>query len=115
MQVTAPKTSLEFEIHRGTLWAHVGRSDSHSPVGAIGLSDRATAAWAEESLSRGGADHKRGLKAPGERADHAAGCRDRATGMLAHVLGTFSAEDQERLAALMERLVAALDEGRCAD
>jgi len=38
--------------------------------------------------------------------------RDRATGMLADVLGTFSAEDQEQLAALMERLVAALDERR---
>lgn len=38
--------------------------------------------------------------------------RNRATGMLADVLGTFSAEDQEHLAALMERLVAALDERR---
>lgn len=38
--------------------------------------------------------------------------RDRATAMLAEVLTTFSTEDRERLAALMERLVAALDERR---
>jgi DNA-binding MarR family transcriptional regulator len=38
--------------------------------------------------------------------------RDRATAMLAEVLATFSSEDRERLAALMERLVAALDERR---
>lgn len=39
--------------------------------------------------------------------------RDRATAMLAEVLTEFSTDDSERLAALMERLVVALDE-RCA-
>jgi DNA-binding MarR family transcriptional regulator len=38
--------------------------------------------------------------------------RDRTTAMLADVLDTFSTDDRERLAELMERLVGALDERR---
>ncbi|MDP1877517.1 MAG: MarR family transcriptional regulator [Actinomycetota bacterium] len=38
--------------------------------------------------------------------------RNRSTVMLAEVLATFSAEDRERLAELMERLVAGLDDQR---
>ena len=38
--------------------------------------------------------------------------RDRATAMLAEVLATFSTEDRDRLAELMERLVGALDDRR---
>jgi len=38
--------------------------------------------------------------------------RDRTTAMLADVLATFSTDDRERLAELMERLVGALDERR---
>jgi DNA-binding MarR family transcriptional regulator len=41
--------------------------------------------------------------------------RDRATAMLAEVLTTFSTEDRERLAALMERLVGGLEERRATE
>lgn len=90
-----------------------------SDVAVVLRVDRSSATRAIDRLEAAGLvarradpDDARGIVVAATPAGQAllARVRDRTTTVLAEVLDTFSTEDRHRLAGLMERLVAALDE-----
>src|SRR3546814_10321444 len=92
-----------------------------SDIAVVLRVDRSSATRAVDRLEAAGLvarradpDDARGIVVAATQAGRAllGRVRDRATAMLAEVLATFSTEDRDRLAELMERLVGALDDRR---